>query len=306
MVSQGTLQRLGVMFATLVSAGAVLSGCSSAGEPATVEDLGHIHALDATANHVLAATHRGVWTIDAAGLSDGFASDRTAPVGAGSQDTMGFTVAGPGLILASGHPDPDNNPQATPPALGLIRSVDNAKTWSPVALEGQIDFHDIVTAPVGAGNAHRVYGYDAARQVIKISSDTGRSWQDGATLALRKLAVNGNAPDTVLATTAAGVKISTDATATFTTLDGAPKLLLLSGANSAPGTFVGADVDGVIWTTSDTGQHWVQRGGFAAPPDALALVRGSSKDWLLGVDSGGIVATSDYGTTWTTLVPGKR
>lgn len=303
MVSPRVL-RLGATL-TAATMAAVLSGCSSTGAPATVSDLGHVHALDATANHVFAATHRGVWTIDAIGLSDGFASDRTARAGSGTQDTMGFTVAAPGLMLASGHPDPGNNAQSAPPDLGLIRSTDTAKTWSAMSLEGQTDFHDIVTAPVGTGAAQRVYGYDAAQQTIKVSNDTGRTWKNGATLALRKLAVNRNAPNTVLATTAAGVKISTDAGLTFTALAGAPALFLLSGANSAPGAFLGADVNGVIWSTSDTGQGWTQRGRFASPPEALALIRGASKDWLLGIDSRGIVATPDYGASWSTLVPSK-
>ncbi|MFF9565641.1 F510_1955 family glycosylhydrolase [Leifsonia sp. NPDC014704] len=290
--------------ATAALAAVALSGCTAAGAAtATMNDLGHVHGLDSTGGRIFAATHQGVWALDAAQLNDGFASEKTARVGDGTQDTMGFTVARSGVMFASGHPDPANNAHQDPANLGLIESTDAARTWSTVSLAGQTDFHDITTATTGDAQV-RVYGYDAARQIVRISDDSGRNWHDGATVALRKLSVNQNAPDTVLATTQTGVQISRDAGATFAPLPGTPALFLLSPIDSTAGSFVGVDTDKKIWTSVDDAATWTPKGTFQSLPGSLATVKGSSKLWILGTDSRGIVATPDDGITWTVLVGG--
>lgn len=80
------------------------------------------------------------------------------------QDFMGFTVAGPDRLLASGHPTPG---QDLPAALGLIESRDGGRTWQPVSLLGQADFHVLRAA------GERVYGFDPASGMLLASGDGG-------------------------------------------------------------------------------------------------------------------------------------
>jgi len=282
----------------------LLSGCSAATPAApTMNELGHVHGLDATHGRIFAATHQGVWAIDAAKLGDGFATETTARVGISSQDTMGFTVARSGVMFASGHPDPGNNPQQLPANLGLIQSLDAAQSWKPVSLAGHTDFHDLVTAPTSDARV-RIYGFDAAQQRVRISDDGGHTWHDGGTLSLRKLAVNPNGPDTLLATTQAGVQISRDAGMTFSALPGGPMLYLLAPVDAAPGQFVGVDVSKKIWATTDDGSTWARKGTFDTLPESLATVQGASRLWILGAHANGIVATADHGASWVTLIEG--
>ena len=81
--------------------------------PATEDPhlIGHVHGLlgiDPADGTLYAAGHFGVFRIDEDGIATRIA-DRW-------QDTMAFTVTGPGTFLASGHPDVREN---LPPHLGL-------------------------------------------------------------------------------------------------------------------------------------------------------------------------------------------
>jgi hypothetical protein len=51
---------------------------------------------------------------------------------------MGFTIVGPDSFLSSGHPDGRDR---LPSFLGLIRSDDGGRSWRPVSLLGERDFH---------------------------------------------------------------------------------------------------------------------------------------------------------------------
>ncbi len=82
------------------------------------------------------------------------------------QDTMGFSIVGPNRFLGSGHPDARE--QKPPPLLGLIESADAGKTWTPISLLGEADFHVLRSA--GA----RVYGYDASNDRLLASADAAK------------------------------------------------------------------------------------------------------------------------------------
>lgn len=111
---------------------------------------------------------------------------------------MGFAVAGRDRFVASGHPGPD---QQAPPALGLLESRDRGRTWKMLSLSGQADFH------VLRASGDVVYAYDG---VLRASRDGGRTWQDRqAPGQLIDLAVDPDDVDRVLASTGAGVRLST-------------------------------------------------------------------------------------------------
>jgi hypothetical protein len=87
------------------------------------------------------------------------------------QDTMGFTVIGPGHFLGSGHPGSAEN---DPPFLGLIESRNAGRKWRPISLRGDVDFH------VLEAQGESVYGFGSdwnTREARFLrSDDKGRTW----------------------------------------------------------------------------------------------------------------------------------
>lgn len=63
-----------------------------------------------------------------------------SPAGSGPvSSNLVVRFAGPGELLASGHPEGGGT--SLPENLGLIRSRDHGATWEPVAELGRADFH---------------------------------------------------------------------------------------------------------------------------------------------------------------------
>ena len=265
----------------------------------------HVHGLgaDPLTGDTYAATHQGVWLIPTGVLPDTYLAgapraDTTQPIQiAGlAQDTMGFTVAAPGQLLASGHPDPSEPSNLALPNLGLISSTDGASSWTALSLAGKTDFHDLDAVPLDDGTL-RVYGYDAGAGNISISDDSGLTWTAGANLALRDLSADPSQAERLYATTSEGVMLSTDTGRTFSALAGAPTLLLLDTVEG--GGLVGLDPSGGVWRQD--AETWTQTGTTEGVPEAFTVVDGSSP-WILVADSTGIIASDDYGDTWTALV----
>ncbi len=294
-----------------------LSGCSASGpdsavptaDTAPVESaFEHVHGLgaDPLTGNTYAATHHGVWLIPTNVLPDTYLTgapraDTTQPtqIAGLGQDTMGFTVAAPGHLLASGHPDPTEPNDLRLPNLGLISSTNEAASWTAVSLEGETDFHDLDAVQLD-DDTLRVYGYNAGTGAITVSDDSGLTWSPRAVLALRDLSADPTRPDRIYATTADGLLMSTDAGQTFTPLAGAPALLLIDTVETDAGSsLVGMDPSGGVWRLdADT---WTQTGTTGRAPEAFTVVDGTAP-WILVADATGIAASDDYGSTWTALV----
>lgn len=290
---------------------ALLTGCTMSDREeigalvAAPEGLEHVHGLgwDPATGLTYAAAHSGVWVIPTDTLPDTYpttsagAPSDEGPIGGRAQDTMGFTITPEGVFYASGHPDPAET-SAPGPNLGLIRSTDAAATWEPLSLSGETDFHDLATVAL-TDTATRVYGYDATGGAILRSDDSGTAWIPAAQLPLRDLTADPERPDRVFATTETGLQISDDAAVTFRPVPGAPALFLVD--SSAGGELVGVDVDGVLWTGTLEGS-WRSHGRVEGTPEAFTLVDGEEQ-WVLVADERGVVASGDYGRTWTVLRP---
>lgn len=294
-----------------------LTGCATIGPDPTAESpdtafvadaFGHVHGVDADplTGETYAATHHGVWLIPTGDLPETYLTgapraNLTQPVqiAGRAQDTMGFTVAAPGQLLASGHPDPAEPNSLALPNLGLISSTDGASSWMTISLAGKTDFHDLDAVPLDDGTL-RVYGYDAGAGAIAVSDDSGLTWSSGVVLALRDLAADPSQADRLYATTADGLMLSTDAGRTFAPMVGAPALLLVDAVETDAGSqLVGIDPNGAVWRqTTDT---WTQTGTTGRTPEAFTVVGGPSP-WLLVADAAGIAASDDAGVTWTALI----
>jgi len=171
-----------------------VAGAPSSGEVSS----GHVHGLGVppSGGGVLIASHNGLYRA----TGDGSAA---VQVSAEQQDFMGFTVAAPDRLLASGHPAPG---QDLPAALGLIESRDGGRTWQPVSLLGEVDFHVLRAA------GERVYGFDGASGRFLASADGGRTWQERELPApIFDLAIAPDDPQRLIAATEEGLITSDDA-----------------------------------------------------------------------------------------------
>ncbi|KAA6434903.1 hypothetical protein FQ330_03820 [Agrococcus sediminis] len=253
----------------------MLAGCAqepapdAAAAPLHDDPFAHVHGIGVLPGDpdILVASHAGVYRVDSAGEAEG-------PLGGEDFDAMGFTVAG-GTLFASGHPGAATSPELGAPNLGIVRSVDGAATWEPVARTGVEDFHVLTGGPDGS-----LFGIGSSSPSVQASSDAGTTWTAGAVLAAADLAVG--AGDELYAATEDGLQVSVDGAATFAPVPDAP--LLFQIAAGADGTLVGAGIDGQLWRAQDG--RWTGGERFSGALQALAVGEGGS---LLLVDDRGLV-----------------
>ena len=263
-----------------------LAGCSEAdaidsAEQATETLMGHIHGLgtDPETDELYAAAHHGVFTFSAAGTPRRVA-DRW-------QDTMAFTVIGPGHLLASGHPDLRED---GPVHLGLIESTDAGETWESLSLAGEADFHALDAAD------RRIYGYDSLTRALLTSLD-GHTWETVARpTEAADLAVDPNDSDQVLMTRADGTVHRYQRNGANSVLGAAPPLLFLDWADLE--TLVGLGTDAAVYTSTDRGDSWVRTGSVPGEPEAIDADDGA---WH-AASSTGIYRSTDSGATWELLI----
>lgn len=236
----------------------VAGGCADqqGAGPAPAE-LVHIHRLqEAPGGALYAATHTGLYTVD---------GGRAEPVGDASHDLMGFTVAGPGDLLASGHPDLRAEAllvEGKPPLLGLVASRDGAE-WKPLSLLGEVDFHSLVSAH------GLVYGVDSGSGSLMVSSDR-RTWQTRAEgLPYTDIAVSPADRDLLVGASPDGAAVSRDGGRSWSPAAREP-LLYLSWTES--GLF-GVSPVGTVARSDDEGASWETMGTTTGSPAALLVTK---------------------------------
>lgn len=267
---------------TLVLAAAAVAACSPSapapGSSAGGPEFAHVHGVgvDPADGTVYVATHDGLFRTGPDGL---------VPAGAPGRDLMGFTIAGPGTLLSSGHPAPDDT---LPNPIGLARSTDRGVTWTPVSLTGEVDFHAL---EIAAGS---VFGYDATHGLLRVSADGGRTWEDRAQLRALDIAADPSDGQRVLATVQGGVARSTDGGRTFAEPVG-PQLAYVSWAED--GTVSGLDLGSTLHTSTDGGSTWTPSGTLPGGGRPQAVT--ATPDGLLAANGSGVFRSTDGGATFT-------
>jgi hypothetical protein len=258
-----------------------LAGCGDGGDGGTAAPdvpagMAHVHglAVDPADGQLLAGTHYGAFRVGKDGELEQF-----GPI----QDFMGFSIAGPGHYLASGHPGAG---QSGPGNLGLIESTDGGKSWDTVSLEGKADFHTL------KARHGRVYGHSGGTLMV---SEDKKSWDERAQISLADLAVSPEDPETLLVTTQEGVGRSTDGGRTFQRLAGAPVLVLVAWTDE--GALIGVDPSGGVHVSDDDGASWTERGNAGGQPAALTA---TDAEIFVATRDGRIVESSDGGSTFST------
>lgn len=273
--------------AALLLAAAALGGCGggdgegerdvATGDPGAI----HVHGLGVNPRDgaLFIATHTGLFR---AGSNESQASR----VGDLHQDTMGFTVVGPDRFLGSGHPDPR---AGDPPFLGLIRSDDAGRTWEPLSLRGDADFH------VLEASGDVVYGfgsdYDSRRNQFLVSSDGGKTWEEREVPEpLISLAIHPRDSERLVAAGGRGLYESTDGGRRWRTLGGEPGLLDWQ----APNRLALVTMRGATMTSRD-GKSWSPGGPVGGQPAAFE----AEQDGLyVALHDGTVKRSTDAGRSW--------
>jgi hypothetical protein len=269
-----TKQQVTVMIvATLIG---LLTGCASSGAPRPGTPMAHVHGLAMQGSDLLLATH------------DGLLRQRPGqgPIRVSDQpfDVMGFAVAGDRL-LASGHPAPGSK---FPSDLGLGQSTDGGRTWRPVSLLGDRDFHRIQSA------GDRVWAL-TADDALMLSADGGQTWTTSPARGLLDLAVNLQQPRRIIGATAQGAVTSDDAGMNFAPLSGSPRLALVAWGS---GGAYGVTADGVLMHSTDGRTAWSKRATVSGAPTALW----ATGDEVAVATSRGVSTSTDGGRTFVQRV----
>lgn len=251
--------------------------------PSAGDGVAHVHGLgiNPADGDLYAATHFGVFRVPAIGKAE--------RVGRLIQDTMGFTVVGPDHFLASGHPDINDRRLRTPgrpPLLGLVESTDGGRTWEPLSLLGEADFHSLVAAH---GN---VYGYDATGRRFMVSGD-GREWDTRSRLGISDFAVDPEDAGHLVAMTEQGLAESGDGGRSWNPVEG-PQLAFLSW-NAKQG-LVGVTFRGEIYRRLEG--PWEARGSLVGEPQALLVTDDELYAAASTEDATTIHVSSDGGRSW--------
>ncbi len=255
-----------------------------AGVPATDPGPVHVHGLgiNPSDGSLFIATHTGLFRV-------GKNSRKAVRIADRFQDTMGFSIVGADRFLGSGHPDARE--QELPPLLGLIESKDAGKSWQPVSLLGEADFH------VLRSTGDRVYGYDASNDRLLASSDQGGTWKElGKPGSIVDLAFNARVPR--LVTTAAGsleqgMYESRNDGQSWKRLNDAVGLL----AWPAPDRLYLLDGLGQVLVSPNGGRTLMKRGEIGGEPAALLAV--GADELYAALHDGTIKRSIDGGASWT-------
>ncbi len=244
------------------------------------EAIEHVHGLgiNPADDALFIATHSGLFR-----SAEG--SELAERVGTSTQDTMGFTVAGPDRFLGSGHPGPG---EGGPPHLGLIESTDAGSNWSEVSLAGEADFHVLRYAQ------NTVYGFNGLTGLLMVSADEGETWTEREPPApVIDLAIAPDDPERVIVSTERGLASSADAGKRWRAIRGDIGLLAWGETDR----LYLVDGAGDVQLSEDAGQTWTDRGSIGGQPGAF--VAGPDEDLYAALVDGTVLASTDGGVTWS-------
>jgi hypothetical protein len=248
-------------------------------------------AVDPADESLWLSTNRGLYRVRDGAEPRRVAGVLRTPQGSGrisGELVVGFTRRG-GLI-ASGHPSSESS---LPPALGLIASNDEGRTWRSVSELGAADFHVIETS------GPRVVAAQFGEAAISVSDDGARTWSGRtAPAVVVDLAVDPRDGDRWLVTTANGVAASTDAGRTWRPVDVVPNGRL---AWAGDGTAWRIDPGSEILRSSDAGKTW-EKVGNAGSGEPQALTVTADGELVAAMADGTVRRSRDEGRSWSLVV----
>ncbi len=215
---------------------------------------------------------------------------RTADGSGPVSSNLVVRYAGPGRLLASGHPEGGGS--ALPEDLGLMLSTDGAKTWEPVSDLGESDFHimQVTGDHIAAVRAEEID--------VEISRDGGASWETRTPPdAPVDLAFDPRDPKRMVIATEQGIFSSGDEGQSWRQRDPVPAGQL---AWVAPDKLFRSDPGGLVKVSADGGQSWEDAGTVGIT--ANELVADEEGTLYASVPGGEIRTSADDGKTWKPLL----
>jgi hypothetical protein len=280
------------------------------GAVARAEDLHHVHALTVdrrSPDALYLATHTGLVRLQPGKMPEW--------IGAQRFDLMGFTAhpSDPALLWASGHPDPETHKREGVANLGLIGSRDGGRTWQPLALRGEADFHAMTWSGRDGGT---LYAWNAAGEggLYRISTKTGKAVRvaaRGLAIEVYALSASPDASGALFAGTREGLRVSRDSGESWTPVTGlAPGPVSAVAHHTAEPRTVFAYLharDAGLLRSRDGGTTW-QRVGFLSSSDApvVALAAGPGERVALATSTTDVLRSKDGGSTWEKLLDRGR
>ena len=207
----------------------------------------------------------------------------TTPNGIGPvSSNLVVRYAGPGDLLASGHPEGGSLPEN----LGLMRSRDAGNTWAPVVEVGESDYHILQVT------GQDIVGVRADEAKIRVSDDGGRTFEErtppGAPL---DVAFDPADAKRMVVTTQQGVFSSGDDGGSWRERDTTPATQLAWGK-----TLYRADPGGAIKVSADGGATWKDAGTIGMDTTELAVDAGGAL--YASVAGGEVRRSTDGGAHW--------
>jgi hypothetical protein len=259
------------------------------GEPPYIGSL----SVNPSDGSLFMGTNTGLFRIDpSGGRPEKVTGQLRTPGGSGPvSEALVARFVGPDALIGSGHPSGDSS---LPPLLGLIRSEDAGRTWTPVSELGTSDFHalslsgDVLVAP----------RYGEAQ--VMVSRDEGKTFEPRiAPMALVDLAVDPGEPSRWVASSEQGIFVTVDEGRTWRQRDPTPNVRL---AWAAPRELYRIDPGGPVKVSSDGGETWEDRGTTGGEPQALAAA-GDGTLFAAAFD-GTVQSSGDGGKRWRVVVRG--
>jgi len=259
-----------------------------AGEPPYIGSLA-VNPADST---LYLSTNTGLFRVpEGDGEPEKLTGELTTPDGKGQiSEALVTRFTGPDELLASGHPAAG---QALPPVLGLVRSEDAGRTWTPVSQLGQADFHTLDLSE------DKVVAALFGQAQVLVSSDEGRSWETKtAPMPLVDLAVDPADANRWIGTSERGIFVTTDGGQTWRQRDPTPNVRIDWPEG---GDVHRIDPGGPLKTSSDGGETWDDAGDTGGEPQAL-LVEGETV--YVALFDGTVKVSQDGGSTFTDRLTG--
>jgi hypothetical protein len=247
-------------------------------------------AVDPADGTVMLGTGLGLFRLEkGAKNAKRVAGTLRAPSGVGLvSSNLVVRYAGPGELLASGHPEGGSLPEN----LGLIRSRNAGNTWAPVAELGRTDYHILQAAD------QTIVGVLADDRKIRVSGDAGRSFDDKTPPDVPlDVVFDPGDPKRLVVTTRQGVFTSADGGGSWRERDGTPAEQLAWGQSDS---VYRADPGGAVKVSSDGGESWQDAGSVGMQVNELAVDADGAI--YASVAGGEVRRSTDRGKTWSRLV----
>ena len=242
-------------------------------------EFGGVHNLLISDDGILLGTHHGVW------LQAN--SQEPKLVGDSRFDVMGLAKYSGGLV-ASGHPAEDEEQVGN---VGLRGSKDQGRTWKNISLTGQVDFHRLSTS------GQTILGVSATDGALYSSTNSGLTWSTLPNPNLFDLALDPNNAMNVVGTTENGPIRSSDSAKTFTSIAGAPLLVLVTWDTAR---LIGVSPDGLIYESLDKSVTWNKVGSITGEVRALT----SNGDEIAVLAGTNLFYSSDAGRNFNIRIKG--